>query len=285
MEKRLKISEIEVGHRHRKSFGDLQGLAHSIKEVGLLQAIGVTKSGSKLVFGERRLRATKLNGDDSIDCRILDIDDILKAEHAENEFRETLTLTEKAALADELERQMKGVERRGNPTGNNQHVRKHAQSGRNSKRGETREHVAVKAGFNTRSEMSRVKTVMDRGAPELIEAMDKGKIAISAAAEIAKSKTKAEQVKVLESHSTNGHVHVPKKSQAVLFRERMEEVTERVHGIEKQFGSAEKMMESSLWATSTKTEKRKCVNAVVACSQELAGLAKDLEKYASKSLI
>ena len=38
--------------------GDLEGLARSIEEVGLLQPIGITEDG-ELVFGERRLLAVR----------------------------------------------------------------------------------------------------------------------------------------------------------------------------------------------------------------------------------
>jgi ParB family chromosome partitioning protein len=94
MEKKLKISDITIGQRHRKDLGNLKGLAHSIKTLGLLQAIGVTREGHRLIFGERRLRAMQLNGEKEIDCRILDIQNILEAESVENEYRASLTLTE-----------------------------------------------------------------------------------------------------------------------------------------------------------------------------------------------
>ena len=58
MLKELKIAEIKVGNRHRKDMGDLTSLADSIRQDGLLQPIGVTDS-LELVFGERRLRATR----------------------------------------------------------------------------------------------------------------------------------------------------------------------------------------------------------------------------------
>ena len=53
---RRAIDGIVIGERHRKDLGDLDALAASIGKLGLLQAIGVTKS-NELVFGERRLRA------------------------------------------------------------------------------------------------------------------------------------------------------------------------------------------------------------------------------------
>ena len=37
-----KISEIQLGNRHRKDMGDIEALAQSIQEEGLLQPIGIT---------------------------------------------------------------------------------------------------------------------------------------------------------------------------------------------------------------------------------------------------
>ena len=58
MLKELKIADIKVGNRHRKDMGDLVYLAESIRQEGLLQAIGVTDL-LELVFGERRIRAVR----------------------------------------------------------------------------------------------------------------------------------------------------------------------------------------------------------------------------------
>ena len=54
----LPIQEVVVEERIRKEFGDLKELANSIREVGLIQPIVLTRE-HKLVAGERRLRALK----------------------------------------------------------------------------------------------------------------------------------------------------------------------------------------------------------------------------------
>lgn len=54
----IAISEITIGERHRKDLGNLEELAASIDELGLLQPIGITKD-KLLVFGERRLIACR----------------------------------------------------------------------------------------------------------------------------------------------------------------------------------------------------------------------------------
>jgi N6-adenosine-specific RNA methylase IME4 len=98
----LSISAIRVGRRHRKHLGDLQELAASIAEIGLLHPIVVTPD-KKLIAGERRLRATKLLGWTKVPVRVVDLNDIIRGEHAENTHRLNLTPSEAVAIAHALE--------------------------------------------------------------------------------------------------------------------------------------------------------------------------------------
>jgi ParB/Sulfiredoxin domain len=52
----LPLAAIRVGARHRREFGNLDSLARSIDDIGLLHPIVVTPDGF-LIAGERRLRA------------------------------------------------------------------------------------------------------------------------------------------------------------------------------------------------------------------------------------
>jgi hypothetical protein len=64
------IDAIKIGARFRKDYGDLDQLARSIADLGLLQPVGVTPDG-QLVFGHRRLLAAeKLGKDDPIEAEI-----------------------------------------------------------------------------------------------------------------------------------------------------------------------------------------------------------------------
>lgn len=95
----------------RKSFGKeaLQELADSIKEHGVLQPIVVTKEGSKyqIVAGERRWRASKLAGLETIPVIIRTLDDQNKLEMMiiENAQREDLTPIELATAYAKLKEQ------------------------------------------------------------------------------------------------------------------------------------------------------------------------------------
>lgn len=84
---KVDASELQV----RVHFDDeeIKGLAHSVKEHGVLQPILVVQDGDryKVIAGERRLRAAKLAGLDRIPARVLSTDD--KATH-EIALRENL---------------------------------------------------------------------------------------------------------------------------------------------------------------------------------------------------
>ena len=102
MSDRRRINEITVGERHRREMGDLSGLAASMAELGLLQAIGVTPGGT-LIWGERRLCAATLLGWTDIPVNVIDLDDIARGEYAENVHRKDFTLSEAVAIKRALE--------------------------------------------------------------------------------------------------------------------------------------------------------------------------------------
>lgn len=75
---------------------DLQALAHSIQELGLLQPIVVRPNGDnhyEIISGERRYRAFQLLERPYIDCIVMDVDDVNNSllALAENIHREDLT--------------------------------------------------------------------------------------------------------------------------------------------------------------------------------------------------
>ena len=54
---KLPVNEIQIGKRHRRDLGDIDGLARSIGDLGLLHPVVVRPDG-KLIAGERRLAAS-----------------------------------------------------------------------------------------------------------------------------------------------------------------------------------------------------------------------------------
>jgi ParB family chromosome partitioning protein len=96
--------------RYRFTQSDLEDLINSIKEHGILQPLVVTKAGSgyELIAGERRLRASRTIGLETVPVIVREADDQTKLELAliENIQRQDLNAVEEAiaykALVDEF---------------------------------------------------------------------------------------------------------------------------------------------------------------------------------------
>jgi ParB family chromosome partitioning protein len=183
----LPLEQIRVGPRHRHDMGDLQALADSISEIGLLQPIGVTADFA-LVFGERRLRAARILGWTTVPARIVDVPSIVAGEYAENEVRKGFTPSERVAIAGAIRAEIGS--RQGQRTDRAELPQNIAEVGPGQ---ETRDLAARKAGFGNRETYRHAKTVVERGAPNVVEAMDAGEVSISAAARAVKAAPKEKQ--------------------------------------------------------------------------------------------
>lgn len=173
MTRDLNIGDIQIGQRHRKQHGDLDGLAASISEVGLLQPIGVTAE-NVLVFGERRLRACRdILGWATIPARVVNLHSIVDGEVAENECRKDFTPSEKVAVVESLRSFRHGGDRRSDRTRTR------------DVEPLTVDQLAKRVGLGGKDGYLRAKAVVERGIPELVDAMDRGEIAVSVAAEVA----------------------------------------------------------------------------------------------------
>jgi hypothetical protein len=106
MVRHVPLHQIDTSGRFRKDLGDLDELAASMAEIGLLQPIGLTPS-LRLVFGGRRLEAARLLHWETIPAFVLDrlVDAVaaLKAEQDENRCRKEMTPTELVALGRAIE--------------------------------------------------------------------------------------------------------------------------------------------------------------------------------------
>ena len=110
----IAIGDIVIGKRFRRTLGRLETLVCSIREVGLLHPIVVT-ADRRLVAGQRRLEACRTLGWTEIPVRVVDLEDLLRAEHA----------PERVAAADHArgpERAAGDVERREARVGHAAHA-------------------------------------------------------------------------------------------------------------------------------------------------------------------
>jgi len=179
------MEKIKVGKRHRTDHGDIEALAANIREMGLLQPIGLDRY-YQLIFGERRLLACQILNWEKMPCVILDLESVLAGEYAENEFRKQFSPSERAAIGKAIEQDL------GKRQGQRTELKANC-----PEVGQTRDIVAKRAGFESGKTFERAKTVTLKGAPELIAAMDSGKVSIDAAAKIA-TQPKAEQKRIVQ---------------------------------------------------------------------------------------
>ena len=176
-----RLDQIKIGIRARKDLGDIDLLAASIQQLGLLQPIGIDQN-YRLVFGERRYRAFEKLGMETIPARIVHVDSLLQAEHAENEIRKDFTASERVAIAKAVDEEIGN--RQGQRTDRAEPLQNFAEVAPGQT---TREAVAKAAGFGNAETYRQAKTVVDKADPALVQAMDKGEIAISTAAILTKA--------------------------------------------------------------------------------------------------
>ena len=175
MLRELRIADIKIGKRHRKDMGDLTSLADSIRRLGLLQPIGVTDD-FRLVFGERRLLAQRdILKKKTILARIVNVNSIVSGGYAKNEIRKDFTPSERVAIARAIEHEVGN--RQGQRT-DRKPVGKIPQVAPGKK---TREIAATKAGFGNDKTYRQAAKVVRNGTPKLVQAMDDGRVSISAA--------------------------------------------------------------------------------------------------------
>jgi N6-adenosine-specific RNA methylase IME4 len=209
----VRIASITVGKRFRRAMGDIDSLARSIADIGLLHPI-VLNTDRKLIVGERRFLAAKMLGWKTIPATILDLDALIDAEADENRIRKAFTPSERVAIGRALESQL--GERQGKRADLGKLPQKFAEvAGR-----ETRDVAAEKAGFDNHTTYEQAKAVIDSGVLELVEAMDDDRIAISLAA-AATRLPKDQQAKVGKL-AKNGDSRAVKKVVKAARREQLE---------------------------------------------------------------
>ena len=98
----MKIEAIKVGARHRRDLGDIDLLAASIADIGLLHPVVVTPDGG-LIAGARRLAACRQLGWDDVHATVIPLKEIVRGEFAENTFRKDFTLSEMVAIKRAME--------------------------------------------------------------------------------------------------------------------------------------------------------------------------------------
>jgi len=114
----MPIEAIKQGSRFRQDLGDIEELAESIDEIGLLHPVVVRTDGT-LIAGARRLAACKCLGWSSVPVTRVDIDAIVRGEWAENAMRKDLSPSERWAIYEEVKKVETAAARERQATLNN----------------------------------------------------------------------------------------------------------------------------------------------------------------------
>jgi ParB-like chromosome segregation protein Spo0J len=185
------FDQLDLKHLTRTDMGDLQALAKSIKEKGVVNP-PIVNLQNQACNGGRRVRAAKLAGLTGCLCQIVDaspldyehIDDLAKrsslserAMHAEKKRKEEAKLRQ--GRRNDLLQQAEGTE----PAAKGVAVR---------------DEVAREFGFPSSTTMDRAIKVVRSGVKELIQLMDAGEITLTRAEEIAKL-TKDQQIREIDN--------------------------------------------------------------------------------------
>ena len=170
---KLPADQIDVGERIRSDLGDLSDLRESIKTVGLLHPVVVTKAGS-LIAGERRLAAVRELGWTEVPVTIADdLKDaatFLRAEADENTARKPFTPYEASRFRERqaellkpeaAERKAHGQTAPGKP--------KDASSKLDEAIGATRKLAADGTGYSgsTLDKVDKIRDVAERGVAKI----------------------------------------------------------------------------------------------------------------------
>jgi N6-adenosine-specific RNA methylase IME4 len=156
----MPIAQIVIGTRHRRDLGDIDGLAGSIAELGLLQPVVVRPDGT-LIAGERRLRAAMRLGWTDISVNVVDIHAIVRGEYAENTFRQAFTLSEAVAIKRSLE----PVEREAAKQRQGARTDQHPEKFSTGSQGRALDKIAKATGMH-RTTLAKAEAVVDAAAAE-----------------------------------------------------------------------------------------------------------------------
>lgn len=106
-------------------------------------------------------------------------------EYAENEIRKDFTTSERTAIAETIEAQKKAEAKERLKTSTGGKSPRPVANRPQAANRKSRDEAAKLAGFSSTTEYRRAKGVVQKGAPELVKAMDDGTVKPSVAAKLA----------------------------------------------------------------------------------------------------
>jgi len=179
----LPIDKIIIGERFRKDLGDIETLSKSIKSVGLLHPIVVSKD-LDLIAGRRRIEACRKLGWTEIPVHTVSLEDLKRGEFDENAIRKNFTTSEMVAVKRYYEPEVKAeAKKRQEELGRTQGKDPSGKFPEGVK-GDTRDIVAKFAGVSGRT-LEKAEDIVEAAEadPEtfgdILKGVDSGKTSIS----------------------------------------------------------------------------------------------------------
>jgi len=170
LQQTMPVADIRIGQRFRHDLGNITSLAANIADVGLLHPPVVRPDGT-LIIGRRRIEAARALGWADIPVRIIDLNQIVRGEFAENVHRKDFLPSE----VDAIRRAMEPIEKAA--------ARERMTRGKfspGSDAGKTRDKIGKFAGISGRT-VEKIAAIMDAAEadPErygdLVKRMDRSR--------------------------------------------------------------------------------------------------------------
>lgn len=152
------LASIKVGKRHRTDLGDIEALADSIREVGLLHPVVVTPD-RRLIAGSRRLAACKRLKWSAVPVHFVDLDRLVLGEFVENTVRKDFTLSEIADIARALRRVLEPRAHARRTAGLNRGAAPVGENFANGERGKTADIIGRCVGVSGRT-LQKIEAVV-----------------------------------------------------------------------------------------------------------------------------
>jgi N6-adenosine-specific RNA methylase IME4/ParB-like chromosome segregation protein Spo0J len=153
------VDKIKIGDRYRRDLGDIDGLARNIYQLGLLHPI-VIDSDHQLIAGARRLAAFKSLGWRDVPVTIIDLQNLVDGQFAENFYRKAFTPSEMVKIAGAMESMERAKARKRQGQRTDKHPGKFPTSS-----GRALDHVARVVGKD-RKTLMKAAAVVEAAATE-----------------------------------------------------------------------------------------------------------------------
>jgi len=191
---KVKISKIKINQRFRRDIGDINALAASIKEVGLLHPIVISED-YELIAGFRRLKACEMLGWTEVPVNMVPLKDLVKGEFHENAVRKDFTPSEIVAIKRALEPKLREEARERKLSTLKRGDKKPSRSADSAYRGETRDIIAKFAGVS-HDTLAKAEAIVEAAERDpsafkpILDRVDAGKVSLNYAYQMVQRKKK-----------------------------------------------------------------------------------------------